>query len=115
MQGLYHMLVEEQKYLEKIIDKLRKELLTAPEGWRLCSFVLTGNSRAFFCKDPDVISVACQIIHITFPFYSNLFHYGIDRECGKRLKKDLPVHGSNGISDDLAASNVLFSALLQKE
>ena len=32
MQGLYHMLVEEQKYLEKIIDKLRKELLTAPEG-----------------------------------------------------------------------------------
>ena len=32
MQGLYHMLVEEQKYLEKIIDKLRKELLTAPGG-----------------------------------------------------------------------------------
>ena len=50
MQGLYHMLVEEQKYLEKIIDKLRKELLTAPEGWRLCSFVLTRNSRAFFVR-----------------------------------------------------------------
>ena len=50
MQGLYHMLVEEQKYLEKIIDKLRKELLPAPEGWRLCSFVLTGNSRAFFVR-----------------------------------------------------------------
>lgn len=32
------MLVEEQKYLEKIIDKLRKELLTAPEGWRLAMF-----------------------------------------------------------------------------
>ena len=105
------MLVEEQKYLEKIIDKLRKGLLTAPEGWRLCSFVLTGNSRAFFvshfCCLPD------YSYHISFLLY--LFHYGIDRECGKRLKKDLPVHGSNGIFDDLAASNVLFSALLQKE
>ena len=82
MQGLYHMLVEEQKYLEKIIDKLRKELLTAPEGWRLCSFVLTGNSRAF-CKDPDVISVACQIIHITFPFY---FIYSIMELTGSVVR-----------------------------
>lgn len=32
MQGLHHMLVEEQKHLEKIVEKARKELLTVPEG-----------------------------------------------------------------------------------
>lgn len=88
MQGLYHMLVEEQKYLEKIIDKLRKELLTAPEGWRLCSFVLTGNSRAFFVRiQMSFLCLPDYSYHISFLLY--LFHYGIDRECGKRLKKDV--------------------------
>lgn len=32
MQGLQQMLVEEQKRLKKIVEKTRKELLTAPEG-----------------------------------------------------------------------------------
>ena len=81
MQGLYHMLVEEQKYLEKIIDKLRKELLTAPEGWRLCS--IDRKFTGIFCKDPDVISVACQIIHITFPFY---FIYSIMELTGSVVR-----------------------------
>ena len=87
MQGLYHMLVEEQKYLEKIIDKLRKELLTAPEGWRLCSFVLTGNSRAFFVRIQMSFLLPAKLFISHFLF--TLFHYGIDRECGKRLKKDV--------------------------
>ena len=66
------MLVEEQKYLEKIIDKLRKELLTAPEGWRLCSFVLTGNSRAFFVR-----------IQMSFLFY---FIYSIMELTGSVVR-----------------------------
>lgn len=32
MQGLKEMLVEEQKYLEKIADAARKTLLIVPEG-----------------------------------------------------------------------------------
>lgn len=36
-----------------------------------------------FCKDPDVISVACQIIHITFPFY---FIYSIMELTGSVVR-----------------------------
>lgn len=100
------MLVEEQKYLEKIIDKLRKELLTAPEGWRLCSFVLTGNSRAFFVRIQMSFLLPARLF-ISLPFY---FIYSIMELTGS------VVRGlKRRISDDLAASNVLFSALLQKE
>lgn len=36
-----------------------------------------------FCKDPEVISVACQIIHITFPFY---FIYSIMELTGSVVR-----------------------------
>ena len=91
------MLVEEQKYLEKIIDKLRKELLTARKNHRqtqkraangaggLAALLLCIDRKftGIFCKDPDVISVACQIIHITFPFY---FIYSIMELTGSVVR-----------------------------
>ena len=50
MQGLKEMLVEEQKYLEKIADAARKSLLIVPEG-RLRISKSKYNPRYYQCME----------------------------------------------------------------
>ena len=63
------MLVEEQKIIwKKIIANSEKSMTNGAGGLAALLLCIDRKFTGIFCKDPDVISVAYQIIHITFLF-----------------------------------------------
>ena len=75
-------MMDKQEYARTAIRKIEcYQMKHIYPGERL--LCIDRKFTGIFCKDPDVISVACQIIHITFPFY---FIYSIMELTGSVVR-----------------------------